>query len=120
MLTREQAVAMARNALDKQAEEYEQKYKEVVKTKDLAMARFRSINKENSVLREHVTEQQVAIARLSSRVRTQDKAISSLRMEVKKKVVHFALRGKGGSSSRPLVADDAENEEASSEELLYY
>ena len=116
MLTREQAVAMARNALDRQAEEYEQKYKEVVKTKDLAMARFRSINKENSALREHVTEQQVAIARLSSRVRTQDKAISSLRLELKKKV-HFALRGKGGSSSRPV---DAEYEEASSnEELLY-
>ena len=82
------------------------------------MARFRSINKENSALREHVTEQQVAIARLSSRVRTQDKAISSLRMEVKKKVVHFALRSSSKGGSRPLVAD-AEDEEASSEELLY-
>ena len=130
MVTRERAMAMVHNALTRQAEENEQHMRAMERESAIvikkAMTRFREERSENKALREHLGEQEATIARLASRVRTQDKAMASLRLEVKKKVVHFALRGnnKGGSSSsRPLVvADDAEYEEASSssnEELLY-
>ena len=122
MVTREQAVAMARNALNKQQEKHQQETRGLIEVKDQAMARYRSINKENSALREHIGEQQVTIARLSSRVRAQEKAIANLRSEVsnnkkrKPAVVHFALGGRGGQTTRRggRPAED----EYSEEELL--
>ena len=128
MLTRERATAMVHNALARQAEEHEQHMRAAERDSAIvikkAMARFREEGSENRVLREHFGEQQATIARLASRVKTQEKAIASLKLELTKKKkkaaatqqqpqlrgVHFALTG------RP--SREGENDDNSEEGLL--
>ena len=127
MVTRERAMAMVHNALTRQAEENEQHMRAMERESAIvikkAMTRFREERSENKALREHLGEQEATIARLASRVRTQDKAMASLRLELTKKTktmkasqqtqpqpqqlrgVHFALAG------RPSRANDDNSEE---------